>query len=132
MRLNLVGNVRNHLDRLPQIIPATLLGDHIKIDTTRCYIVFLRHPLVQKALVVSEIQIRFRTIVGYIHFAVFVRVHGSRIHVDVGIQLLNSDTKSAGDEKAAQRCANDAFSERRCDPSGHDNVFGRHGEIGLI
>jgi hypothetical protein len=35
----------------------------------------------------SKVEIRLRSVIGHIHLSVLERVHGSRIHVDIGIEF---------------------------------------------
>jgi hypothetical protein len=73
--LDLVGNVRDHLHRRAQIIAAPFLGDDVLVDATgRDVVVLVRRPS-RKALVVPEIEIRFRAVVGHEDLAVLVGRH---------------------------------------------------------
>ena len=47
--------------------------------------------LVNKALVVPQVQVRFRAVVGNEYLAVLYRVHGARVHIQVRVQLLRGD-----------------------------------------
>ena len=127
-RLDLVGDVRHHLHGFPQVRAFALFGNHVVIDASGGDVVFLGSRQVQETLVVAQIEIGFGTVVGHIHFPVFVGVHGAGIHIDVGIQFLYGDVESACDQKTAQRGANDPFAQGGGDSSGDKHVFGRHAE----
>ena len=62
--LDLVGDVRNHLHRLSEELPFSLLVDHRLIDPAGRGIVVACQADVGKPLVVPEIQIGFRAVVG--------------------------------------------------------------------
>ena len=86
---DLVGDVRNNLHGAAQVIAATFLGDNLIVNGTRSGVVLARHGHVEIALVVPEIQIRFRAVVGNEYLAVLERVHGAGVNIDVRIKLLN-------------------------------------------
>ena len=84
-----VGDVRNNLHRAAQIVAATFLGDNLIVNGTRSGVVLARHGHVEIALVVPEVQIRFRAVIGNKYLAVLERVHGAGVNIDVRIKLLN-------------------------------------------
>ena len=43
----------------------------------------------------SEIEIGFRTVIGYEYFSVLYRIHGSRVNVDIWIEFLHGDRVAA-------------------------------------
>ena len=85
--LDLVGNMRNHLDGRTQVVTTALLAQHVGIDTTGGEVVVLAHGGVDETLVMAQIKVSLGAIVGYEDFAVLEGAHGARIHVDIGIQL---------------------------------------------
>lgn len=50
----------------------------------------------------SEIQIGFRAVLGDEHFTVLERAHGTRIDVDIGVELLGCDLEPAAFEQTAE------------------------------
>ena len=98
--------------------------DDLLVDAARGEIVALRELGVREALVVAQIEIRFRAIVGDEHFAVLERAHGAGIDVEVRIELLQRDAQPAAFEQTADGRRRDAFSERRNHAAGHEDVFG--------
>ena len=56
--------MRNDLDRPPQIIAATLLGDDGKIDLTGCKIALFGKNGTRKALIMPQIEISFGAVIG--------------------------------------------------------------------
>lgn len=85
--LDLVGDVRDDLHRAPEVIATTLLVDHRFVDLAGGEVVAPTHPRAGKALVMAQIEVGFRTVVGHEHLAVLERTHGAGIDVDVGIEL---------------------------------------------
>src|ERR1700691_5057889 len=75
-----------------------------------------------EAFVVPEVEIGFGAVVGDENFAVLIGRHGAGMNVDVGIALLQGDTKTAAFEQAAHggRCY--AFPERSNHGTRHKNV----------
>ena len=88
-RLDLVGDVRNHLHGAAQVLAAPLLLDDGLVDLAAGRVVELRHPLRDEALVVAEVEVGLGAVVGDEHLAVLRRVHRARIDVEVRIQLLD-------------------------------------------
>ena len=79
--LNLVRDVRNHLNRLAKIIAAPLLLNDRFIDAAGGEVVLACKFGVGVALVMSEIEVGFSAIVCNVHLAVLVGTHCPRIDV---------------------------------------------------
>jgi hypothetical protein len=99
--LDLVGDVGNDLDRPAQVIAPPLLLDDAEIDLARGEVVVLAHGHTEKALVVPEVEVGLRAVVGDVDLAVLERVHGAGIDVDVGVQFLDGDLEPPGLEQGA-------------------------------
>ena len=93
-RLDLIGDVRDHLHRGAEVIAATLLGNHALIDAPSREVAVTPSDRAHEALVVAEVEIRFRAIVGDEHFTMLERTHGARIHVDVRVELDHGDLQA--------------------------------------
>ena len=96
MMFDLIGNMRDDLYGLAQIIAASLFLNHVLIDASGGDVIRLVRLDVQEPLVMTQIQIRFVPIDGHITLPVLVRIECARIHVDIRIQLLNGYPKTAG------------------------------------
>ena len=120
---DLVGDVRNDLDRLAEIVAAAFLFDHRKINAAGRPIVRLRKLRVSEAFVVAQIEIGFRAVVSDEDFAVLKRRHRARIDVDVRIELDQRDVQPARLEQAADRRRRQAFSQTRNHAAGYENIF---------
>ena len=86
--LDLVRDVGDHLNGLSQVVAPPLLGNHREIDLPRREVVPLAHPGTGKALVVAEVEVGLRAVVGHEDLAVLEGAHRPRIDVDVGVELL--------------------------------------------
>ncbi len=77
--LDRVGDVRNDLDGRAEIIAAPLLRQNVLIDAAGGDVVALVGGAAGEALVMAEIEIGFRAVIGDEHFAVLIRRHRARI-----------------------------------------------------
>ena len=131
--LDLVGDMRNHLHRRAEVLAATFLGDHGEIDPSRRHVIHLRQRPVDEPLVVTEIEIGLRAVIGDVDFAVLEGRHRPRIDVDVGIEFLGRNLEPALGEQPAERGGRNALAERADHAAGHEDVFRRaHGLTSLI
>ena len=89
--LDLVGDVRDHLHRLAQVVAAALLLEHGLVDLAGGEVVDLAHAGGHEPLVVAQVQVGFGAVVGDEHLAVLERGHRAGIDVDVRIQLDEGD-----------------------------------------
>ena len=97
--LDLVGDVRHHLDGLAQIVAATFLVDDRLVDATGSEGVGLCCLNTCESLVVTEVEVCFHTIHRDVALTVLVRVQGTRIDVDVWVKLLNCNVVAPGLQK---------------------------------
>ena len=89
--LDLIGHMGNDLNGLAAIYALALVGDHFPVHASGGQVGVLAQGLVNKALIVPQIQVRFRAVVGNEYLAVLYRVHGARVHIQVRVQLLRGD-----------------------------------------
>ena len=101
--LDFIGDVGYDLDGFPQVVAAALLADDVLIYASGRYVVGLRSLYVGEALVMSQVQVGFMSVNGYITFAVFVGVECSRIDVDIGGKLLNRNPVTTRFKKTGYR-----------------------------
>ena len=104
----------------------SLLGDHIEIDAPGSRVVFLGKGHAQITLIVSEIEIGFRSVVGNEDFSMLKRAHGARIDIDIRVQLLDGDGKPARLEQRAQGRRRKALAEGGENAAGDENELGLH------
>ena len=106
--LDLVGDMGDDLYGAAQVFALPLPVQHVPIDLSGGDGGIGRQRLVGKALVVAEIQIRFRSVVGHEDLSVLIRAHGAGIDVQIGVELLVVHQQSARLQQTGQR--------RRADP----------------
>ena len=74
-----------------EVFAPVLLVEYVPVDLAGGRIGKAVKVLVDEALVVAQVQISLRTVLGHVDLAVPAGVHGARIHVDVRIPLLRGD-----------------------------------------
>ena len=119
--LDLIGDVRNDLHRPAQIIATALLLDHGLVDAAGGVVAVTTGGRAHEALVVPEVEVGLGAVLGDEHLAMLERAHGTRIHVDVGIQLDHADLEATRFENGAQGRRGDALAEGRNHTAGHEN-----------
>ncbi len=85
-----------HLDGLPQILSPALLIEHVPVDLAGGKVRELIEVLVDEPLIVAQVQVRLKAVLGDVDLAVLVWAHGARVHVDVWVQLLGGHLKPPG------------------------------------
>ena len=123
--LDLVGDVRDDLHRLAEVLAAALLRDDRLVDAAGREVVHLPHLGGGEALVVAEVEVGLRAVVGHEHLAVLERAHRARIDVDVRVELEERDFEAARFEQRGDGRGGEPLAERRHDAAGHEHVF-RH------
>ncbi len=74
-----------------------------------------------------QVQVGFSTVIGDKYLAVLQRAHGTRIHVDVGVELGNRDTDPTADEQTTQGCRCNTFPQARDNATGNKNEPSQQG-----
>ena len=82
-----VGNVRDDLHRRAEVIAAPLLADDFRVNAAGGAVVELGGAHIDEALVVAEVKVGFRAVVGDEYLAVLERAHRPRINIDIRIEL---------------------------------------------
>src|SRR5260221_2731223 len=121
--LNLVGNVRNDLNGLTEVLAFPFIVENGLIDLAAGEIVESRELTVGETLVVTQIEIRFGSVVQHINFAVLVGAHRAGIDVKVGVEYLQHHRKAAVLEERAQRGGRQAFAQGTDYPTSDKNIF---------
>ena len=127
--LDLVGDVRDHLDGVAEVVAAPLLGDHAGVDLAGGHVGDLAEVGVQEPLVVPDVQVGLGAVVGDEDLAVLERVHRPGVDVEVGVELLHRDPESARLQQAAQAGGREALPERGGDASGDEHVLRGSGNL---
>ena len=104
-------DVRDDLHRFAEELSPALAVEHVPVHLARGEVGIAVEVLVDESLVMSEVEVGLRAVLGDEHFAVLVGAHRAGIDVDVRIQLLRGDFESARFQQPAQRRHDDALSE---------------------
>ena len=102
--LDLVGDVRDDLHGLAEIVAAAFFLQHALVDLARGEVVAALHAGADEALVVAQVQVGLGAVVGDEHLAVLERRHGAGIHVEIRIQLDESDLEAPRFEDRGEGC----------------------------
>src|SRR5699024_1180490 len=85
----LIGNMRNHLYRSASVISPPLFLQNGPVYFPGGNIGIFIQTFIDEPFVMSQIQICFRPIVCDEHFSMLNGIHGTRIYIYIGIQLLH-------------------------------------------
>ena len=94
--LDLVGDVRDDLDSVAEVLPSPLLCDNGGVDLSGGGVGLAGEAHVEESLVVPDVEVRLRAVVSDEDLAVLEGVHCAGIDVDVGVQLLHDNADAAG------------------------------------
>ena len=95
-RLDLVGDVRDDLHGLAEVVAAALLRDDRGVDRAGREVRTAVQVCVEEALVVAEVEVGLGAVVEHEDLAVLERVHRARVDVDVRVELLEDDLGDRG------------------------------------
>ena len=84
---DLVGDVRNDLDRGAKIVAAAFALDDVRIDPSGGDVVGLAGRYAGEAFVVAEVEVGLGAVIRDEHFAVLARAHRSWVDVKIGVKL---------------------------------------------
>ena len=100
--LDLVGDVRDDLHALAEVLPRAFLAQHLLINLPGGDVGLLGEEHVEEALVVADVEIGLGTVFGHIDLAVLERVHGARVDVDVRVELLLQHMDAAAAQQTTE------------------------------
>src|SRR6185312_5819308 len=121
--LNFIGDVRNHLHGFAEVFAFALVIENGLIDLAAGEVIEAGQFDVGEPLVMAEVEVGFRAVIEHVDFAVLIGVHGARIDVKVGVELLEDDFESAILEQGAERGGGQALAERTHHTASYKNVF---------
>ena len=99
------------MNRLSQVVSTALFFDHRLVNDPGCGVIGLGQFGRGVAFVVSDVQIRLGPVVRHENLAVLKGTHCARIHIDIRIQLLQSDPKTSSLEQASDGRGCQSFPE---------------------
>ena len=109
--LDLISNMRNHLNCTAKIFTFSLLVQNIPVDFACSQIGISVEILIYESFVMPEIEIGFSPILSHIYLSMLIRAHCTRIHIDVRIQLLSSHLKTSGLQQPSKGSCSYPFTE---------------------
>jgi hypothetical protein len=125
--LDLVGDVRDDLHGVAEVVAAPLLGDDGRVDLAGGDVRRAVEVDVEEALVVPDVQVRLGAVVGDEHLTVLEGVHGARIDVQIRVQLLHRDAQPSRLEQRAEAGGGESLAERGGHTPRDEEMLGRHG-----
>ena len=127
--LYLVRYVRNYLNRRAEIFSPALLVQYVPVDLSRRQIGIFVEVLVYESLVMSEVEIRLRAVIGYVNLSVLIRAHRTRIDVDIRVELLSRNLKSSRFKKPSERGGGYSLSETGYNSSRNEYILCHHSHL---
>ena len=109
--LDLVGDMRDDLDRFPEVRTLALLGDDGMVDFPRSDVIGLGCMDSQESFVVPQVQVCLSPVFSHIAFAVLIGIEGARIDVDVRVEFLNGDSKPSRLQKFCKGSGDNALAQ---------------------
>ena len=97
--------------------------EHGPVHLTRGDVAVLGQVDVDETLVMAQVEVCFRTIVGNEHFTMLIGAHRTRVNIDVRVELLNRNLEPAALQETAQRCRRDAFAQGRYHTTGNEDIL---------
>ena len=101
--LNFVSNMGDDLNRTTQIVATALTTQNRLVNLAAGEVIILGHFGTQETFIVTKIQISLGSVLGNIDLTMLIRTHGSRINIEIGVELKNGDTQTSGLEHSTQR-----------------------------
>ena len=83
--LNFIGDVGNNLNSLAQIVATAFFVDYTLVDASCRDVVRFGRLYAQEAFIMSQVEVGFVSVYGYITLSVLVGVQRSGVDVDVGV-----------------------------------------------
>lgn len=122
--LDLVGDVRDDLHGVTEILAAALLGDDVGVDLAGGHVRGSVQLGVEEALVVTDVEVGLRPVVGDEDLTVLERVHRSGVDVEVGVELLHGDPQTTQFEKTPEARRRQSLTETGGDAAGDEQMLG--------
>ena len=120
---DLVRDMRDDLHGAAQIAALALAAQNAPIDLARRDGAARRQTLVREALVMAEIKVRFRAVVGDEDLAVLIRAHGAGVDVQIRVKFLVLHAQTALLQEPAERRRADALAKAGHDAAGDKNIL---------
>src|SRR6266571_2956622 len=123
-RLDLVGDMRDHLHGAPEVIAAAFFSYHRVVDLAGGEVVVPVHPGRLEALVVAQIEVGLGAVLGDEHLPVLERAHRAGIDVDVRVELEEGDFDAARFEDRGEGGGGYPLPQRGNHTARHEHILG--------
>src|SRR6266568_3367719 len=123
-RLDLVGDVRDHLHGATEVVAASLFSYHRIVDLAGGEVVVPVHPGRLETLVVAQIEVGLGAVLGDEHLPVLEGAHRAGIDVDVRIELEESDFDAARFEDRGEGGGGYPLPQRGNHTARHEHILG--------
>ena len=120
---DLVSDVRNDLHRAAEVAALPLAVEDAPVDLAGGDGSVRVQRLIHEALVVAEVQVGLRAVVGDEDLAVLVGTHRAWVHIKIGVEFLVLHAQPALLQQAAERRRADALAETGHHAAGDKNVL---------
>ena len=117
-----VGDMRDHLHRGAEVVAAPLLGDDLLVDPPRGDVVELVGGATRETLVMAEIEVGFRAVVGHEDLAVLIGRHRAWIDVQIRVELLQPNAVAARLQDSRESRRTEAFAEGGDHATGDEDI----------
>ncbi len=124
--LQLIGDVGDHLHGAAAVVSPALLGEYRPVNLAGSDITLLVQALVDETLVMSQIQIRLRSVIRHKYFSVLDGVHGTRVDIDIRVKFLHGHLVATHFQKSSQRGGGNSLSQTGNNTTCHKNVLYSH------
>src|SRR5699024_6875790 len=111
------------LHGVTEVGALALLGDHTGVDLAGGDVGRGGQFGVQETLVVADVQVGLGPVLGDEHLTVLEGVHGPRVDVEVGVELLHGDPQTARLQEPAQAGGGQAFTKTGGDAASNEKVL---------
>src|SRR3989338_26130 len=109
--LYFICNVRYYLNSLAEIVAPSFPGDYRVIYLAgRRVREFCRFGI-DESFVMAQVKVSFSAVLGYVNFAMLIRVHRAGVNINIWIQFHHGDFKDASLHNLADRCRSDALTQ---------------------
>ena len=124
--LDLVGDVGDDLDGRAQVAALALAGDHRAVDLAAGVVGGLGAGDAGDALVVAQVEVGLRAVVGDEDLAVLVGAHRAGVDVEVRVEFLHGHAVAAAAQEEGEGGGGDALAEAADHAAGDEEVLGAH------
>ena len=124
--LDLVGNMRDHLNGTSAEITMTLFLKNRPVNLTGCHIGIFVKAFINETFIMSKVKICLCTVIGYKNLSMLNGIHSSRVNIDVGIKFLHGHLIPSGFQKAPKRRCGNSFSQTRNNSARYKNILYCH------